>query len=104
MTQEIITRITNLSMSNAQYMLCGMICLRLAEEFNYTHSDENSLKIMELIVELDSPENYDTELTPSEGLEQCISLSDYTGVGVIIEEFWDENKNYILDLVHQYQL
>jgi hypothetical protein len=85
-----------LSMTNGQHVLYGMICSVLVEEFNYDPTIEDSIKMMELIKELDSPENYDSELTPSEGIEQSPEDS-YE----IFTEFYDENKNYILELASE---
>lgn len=87
-----------LSMTNGQHILYGMICSHIVEEFNYDPTVEVSIKMMELIIELDSPENYDFELTPSEAIEQCLTECDYTGIGVIFEEFFEENESYILEL------
>ena len=68
-----------LSMTNGQHILYGMICSILVEEFNYDPSVEDSIKMIELIQHLDSPENcYD-----------------------IFAEFYVENKTYILELASE---
>ena len=85
-----------LSMTNGQHILYGMICSILVEEFNYDPSVEDSIKMIELIQHLDSPENYDSELTPSEGIEQSPE-NCYD----IFAEFYVENKTYILELASE---
>ena len=84
---------TILSMTNGQHILYGMICSHLTEDFNYDPTIEDSIKMIELVKELDSPENYDSELTPSEGMEEHPEK-----VYEIFWDFYEENEEYILDL------
>jgi hypothetical protein len=82
-----------LSMTNGQHILYGMICSHLTQDFNYDPTIEDSIKMIELVQELDSPEKHDTELTPSEGMQEYPEK--------VYEIFWDfyqENEGYILDL------
>jgi hypothetical protein len=47
-------------------------------------------------MELDSPENYDSELTPSEGMEEHPE-----NIKDIFDDFWEENEEYILELASE---
>ena len=85
-----------LSLTNGQHILYGVVCSHLVEEFNYDPTVEDSIKMMGLIIELDSPENYDTELTPSEGMEQYPQ-----NIKDIFDDFWEENEQYILELASE---
>jgi hypothetical protein len=85
-----------LSLTNGQHILYGVVCSYLVEEFNYDPTVEDCIKMMELIIELDSPENYDTELTPSEGMEQNLE-----NIKEIFDDFWEENEQYILELASE---
>ena len=85
-----------LSMTNGQHILYGVICSYLVNEFNYDPTIKDSMKMMELIMELDSPKNYDSELTPSEGMEEHPENIKY-----IFDDFWEVNEQYILELASE---
>lgn len=85
-----------LSLTNGQHILYGMVCSHLVEEFNYDPTIEDSIKMIELICELDDPENYDSELTPSESMQEHPEH-----IKQIFDDFWEENENYILELASE---
>lgn len=85
-----------LTLTNGQHILYGMTCSYLIEEFNYDPTIEDSIKMMELITDLDSPDNYDSELTPSESMEQYPEK-----IKELFEDFYEENEQYLLKLASE---
>lgn len=85
-----------LTLTNGQHILYGMICSYLVQEFNYDPTVDDSIKMIELVCELDDPNNYDSELTPSEGMEEHPEL-----IKEIFDDFWEENEEYILELASE---
>ena len=84
------------TLTSGQHILFGLTTSRLInDELNRNLKESELNKLAELIIELDSPENYDTELTPSESCEEH-SQHIYT----IFEDFWEENHIYILDILN----
>jgi hypothetical protein len=83
-----------LSMTFGQHILYGMTCSTLQEAVDYNPSVQDSIKMIDLIIRLDSPENHNTELTPSEAIQEYPDK-----VVEIFSDFYDTYQNIIWGLI-----
>jgi len=85
-----------LTLTNGQHILYGMVCSYLVEEFNYDPTIEDSIKMIELVCELDDPKNHYSELTTSESMEEHPEH-----IKKIFDNFWDDYQEIILELASE---
>ncbi len=81
-------------MTFGQHILYGMTCSTLQEAVDYNPSVQDSIKMIDLIIRLDSPENHNTELTPSEAIQEYPDK-----VVEIFSDFYDTYQNIIWGLI-----
>jgi hypothetical protein len=79
------------TLTNGQHILFGMVLSKLTNELNSVVANKKLEDLAGLIQELDKPDNYDTDLTPSEAVEEHLDKA-YD----IFCDFWEENQSYFV--------
>lgn len=79
------------TLTNGQHIIFGLALSKIVNEKNWDVSSANKIKLASAIQWLDRPENYTTELTPSEAMEEYPAKC-YD----IFCEFWDQHEEVLI--------